>query len=508
MTAIVGDLLFPALVGSFVLALLGLLITPRWASVVSSMALWFAVACFVLATSMGAAGGEISVAGGDVGLRFSSFALLWSSTVLLVGAVVMTFAERYLKGNPGLPVIRAAGSGVLLSIVMVVAAVNVATLMVAWWMVGLAYIVAFSYRGRSSSVRTLVQAFVFGDVLVTAGFVLLLIRVGNQPITQLDQHPHLGEWSLPIAMLLAVGMLIRSGQGPFLGWLRVTVDAPTPVSALLHAGVINGGMIVIIRLAPVVLGTAPALWLLAGVGGLTAVFAVVSARYRGDYKGRLVLSTSAQMGFVLVEIAVGAFALALVHLCLHAAYKAWLFLSSSSQIATTLPPSRPRLSTPSRPRALSVLGVVTVAVLGALAMVVLEGNPVSMLAVVLGSFAFVTALTYLWRLRAGRAGWYRLLQADVGVVFAFGILGLLVHLVTNDTSTSLSTAGIPSLAPWWLLVVGIAVILVGSMAKRPRVGRALASLTDGVGQIRGYRYRDVATLAPISIEPDELKLAG
>ena len=508
MTSTVRDLMVLALTGIPVLAAVGLLILPRRAGALSTVALWFAVGSFAFGTIVGATGTVVQIAVFSFALRFTSFALLWSLTVLLVGGIVMTFAERYLKGNPALPVVRAAGSGVVLSIVMVVAAVNLLTLMVAWWLVGLGYLVAFCYRGRSASVRRLVKAFALGDLLVTSAFVLLLIRTGDEPIVALDRHPHLGSWELPIAVLLAVGMLVRSAQGPFLGWLQVTVDAPTPVSALLHAGVINGGMIVIIRLAPIVLGSAAAVWLLVSVGGLTAVFAIVSARLRGDYKGRLVLSTSAQMGFVLVEIAVGAFALALVHLCLHAAYKAWLFLSSSSQIATVLPPSSKELSIPWRRRLVAVVSVTIVAVLGALAMLVLEGRPTSMVTLVLGCFAFATASTYLWRVRRVRANCYRLVQTYVGVVLAFGAVGLLVHLVTNYTSGSLLTVGVLSLPPWWLLVVGAGVLLLNTVVRWPRVRRYFASLVDGTSLAQGFRGRASMPVEPISIESDALKLAS
>jgi NAD(P)H-quinone oxidoreductase subunit 5 len=132
--------------------------------------------------------------------------------------------------------------------------------------------------------------------------------------------------------LLALAIVLRSAQLPFHGWLIQVMEAPTPVSALLHAGVVNLGAFVAISLAPLFLATAPAMAVLVAAGALSATLASLTMRTRGSVKGALAWSTCAQMGFVLVEIGLGAFDLALLHIVAHGAYKAHAFLSSGSGV--------------------------------------------------------------------------------------------------------------------------------------------------------------------------------
>src|SRR5690606_5596011 len=129
----------------------------------------------------------------------------------------------------------------------------------------------------------------------------------------------------------------------FHGWLIQVMEAPTPVSALLHAGIINLGAFVAIRLAQLFVATPAALTLLLLAGLTSAALAGLVMRTRGSVKGALAWSTCAQMGFVLVEIGLGAFDLALLHIVAHGAYKANAFLASGSGVATAAQHLRPGL---------------------------------------------------------------------------------------------------------------------------------------------------------------------
>ncbi len=109
------------------------------------------------------------------------------------------------------------------------------------------------------------------------------------------------------------------------------MEAPTPVSALLHAGVVNMGGFVLLRVAELI-GLVPSQWLLVIVGSLTAVLAGMVMLTRISIKVRLAWSTCAQMGFMLMEIGLGLYELALLHLVAHSLYKAYAFLSSGEAV--------------------------------------------------------------------------------------------------------------------------------------------------------------------------------
>jgi NAD(P)H-quinone oxidoreductase subunit 5 len=111
------------------------------------------------------------------------------------------------------------------------------------------------------------------------------------------------------------------------------METPTPVSALMHAGIINAGGFLIIRLNPLVTLSPAALSTLALFGAFTALFASLVMLTHASVKRSLAFSTVAQMGFMMLECGLGAFGLAVLHLVAHALYKAHAFLSSGSIVS-------------------------------------------------------------------------------------------------------------------------------------------------------------------------------
>ncbi len=135
-----------------------------------------------------------------------------------------------------------------------------------------------------------------------------------------------------LTCLLLVAAMAKSAQFPLHGWLPQSVEAPTPVSALMHAGLINAGGFLLIRLSPLFIATPLTLGLAVLVGGFTAIYATAIMRTRSDVKGMLVYSTMGQMGFMILECGLGAFGLAMLHIVAHGLYKANLFLGAGSVI--------------------------------------------------------------------------------------------------------------------------------------------------------------------------------
>jgi NAD(P)H-quinone oxidoreductase subunit 5 len=133
-------------------------------------------------------------------------------------------------------------------------------------------------------------------------------------------------------VLLVVSALLKCAQLPLHGWLIQVMEAPTPVSALLHAGVVNLGGFVLIRFAPLLAQAPVALALLATVATLTVVLATLVMGTRISIKVALAWSTVAQMGFMLLQVALGLPAMALLHLVAHSLYKAHAFLGAGGVV--------------------------------------------------------------------------------------------------------------------------------------------------------------------------------
>lgn len=154
-----------------------------------------------------------------------------------------------------------------------------------------------------------------------------------------------------IALLLVLGAMTKSAQFPFHSWLPDTMDTPTPVSALMHAGIINAGGFLVIRLSPLIHPWPAAMLLLAAVGALTAIFASVVMMTQTSIKRSLAYSTIAQMGFMMLECGLGLYAIAVVHLVAHSIYKAHAFLSSGTLLPAHLKADAPQAHSDSRPLA-------------------------------------------------------------------------------------------------------------------------------------------------------------
>jgi NAD(P)H-quinone oxidoreductase subunit 5 len=150
-------------------------------------------------------------------------------------------------------------------------------------------------------------------------------------------------------VFLAAGAMTKSAQFPFHFWLPETMETPTPVSALMHAGIINAGGFLIIRLSPVFDHAAGAGMLLTVAGALTAVYGSLVMITQNNIKQKLAYSTISQMGMMIFACGIGAYSLALFHIVAHSLYKAYAFLSTGTLVA-----ERTKLAIPLRPWSMSM----------------------------------------------------------------------------------------------------------------------------------------------------------
>ena len=204
--------------------------------------------------------------------------------------------------------------------------------------IGLHYLLTF-YKERKAAQIVAHKKFIasrLADLCLLVALVLIWQAAGTLSLDGLSAYLQ-GQETLPAglhwaAALFALAAILKSAQLPLHGWLIQVMEAPTPVSALLHAGVVNIGGFVLIRLADLIAVTPAAQWMLIIVGSLTAVLAGLVMMTRISIKVRLAWSTCAQMGFMLMEVGLGLYELALLHLVAHSLYKAYAFLSAGDTV--------------------------------------------------------------------------------------------------------------------------------------------------------------------------------
>ncbi|MFC7173008.1 proton-conducting transporter membrane subunit [Haloplanus litoreus] len=159
------------------------------------------------------------------------------------------------------------------------------------------------------------------------------------------------------AVALVLAATIQSALVPFHNWLLSSMTAPTPASALMHAGFVNAGGILLIRFAPVVTVDATLMLGIVIVGATSALLGKLLKALQSDVKTELGCSTVGQMGFMIMQAGLGFFGAALTHLILHGFYKAYHFLSAGGRVERTSP-------TESETRGTSIAGAAVVLVTG------------------------------------------------------------------------------------------------------------------------------------------------
>ncbi|MHB1874643.1 MAG: proton-conducting transporter transmembrane domain-containing protein [Streptosporangiaceae bacterium] len=295
-----------------------------------------------------------------------------------VGALVQTFAARYLRADAAADRFAARALVVVSAMAGVASAATLAGLIAAWIVAGVGFVAVIACRrdlpGIDDLVRTAGLALVVGDGCLAVAGAIVWARAGNTALgagALAEAAVRLGPWRPVVAVLVVVAVAARSAQGIFRRWLARTVAAPTPASALLHAGVVNGGGILLIRLG-VLAEWPPAQAALLVVAAATAVWAGAVLAYQSDVKGQLASSTASQMGFMLAECGAGAWAAAMIHLIGHGLYKASLFLSSGSAVARPAP-ARPAPG-PDTPRRAAATAVTAAAAAAAAAPGLVAGD--------------------------------------------------------------------------------------------------------------------------------------
>ena len=262
--------------------------------------------------------------------------------VAVLGWVIINYSSRYLSGEPGQTRFVRAILFTLTAVGVLVVSRHLAVIVLAWSATSLSlhHLLTF-YRERKAAQVVAHKKFLVSRLAESCLLVALILvyqatgtlqlQSLNAYLTTLDTLPT----SLHAAALLfALAAILKTAQLPLHGWLIQVMEAPTPVSALLHAGVVNIGGLVLIRLAELVSLAPAAQLVLVVVGSLTALLAGLVMLTRISIKVHLAWSTCAQMGFMLMEIGLGLYELALLHLVAHSLYKAHAFLSAGETVQT------------------------------------------------------------------------------------------------------------------------------------------------------------------------------
>ncbi len=328
----------PAIAGSFVLSVLAF--TQVWQSGPIEVPL------YILLQS-----GSLTI---DLGLFIDQLTVLLLLLVSGVSGLVHVYSSRYMIGDPRYNRFFAVIALFTFSMLMLVMSRNLLMLYVFWEIMGLcSYLLIAHWSERPAACAAATKAFLVNavaDVGFGFGVILTFVTFGTLDIPQiLEQAPSMSDHTVNvlgwlgldlhlrsvtlIALCLFTGAMGKSAQLPFHVWLPFAMEAPTPVSALIHAAtMVNAGPFLLVRLSPLLVLSPVAMTVIAVIGAATALFAGVVSLTQSDIKKILAYSTISQIGFMIMTCGLGAFVVAIFHLLAHGCYKAFFFLSTGNAL--------------------------------------------------------------------------------------------------------------------------------------------------------------------------------
>ncbi|GAB5547680.1 MAG: proton-conducting transporter membrane subunit [Sandaracinaceae bacterium] len=284
----------------------------------------------------------LGVGGLGVQVRLDALSVTLLSLVSFVGVIVIQFSRSYLDGDPRQGEFLSKLALTLAAVQALVMAGNLLHLGVAWVATSLCLqrLLVFHPHRRRARVggRKKMVVARLADVALLGALGILLGAYGTADIARIGALASERPADVTVAVvLLAVAAALKSAQFPTHAWLPDVIETPTPVSALLHAGIINAGGFLILRFADVMALAETAGVLLIVVGGVTAIYGSLVAATQTSVKASLAYSTIGQMGFMIFELGIGAYRIALLHLVAHSLYKAHAFLRSGSAVGARRP---------------------------------------------------------------------------------------------------------------------------------------------------------------------------
>ncbi len=252
--------------------------------------------------------------------------------VAFISVCVGSFAWRYMKGDTQYLAFFVQLCLLVASLAAMVSADHLAVLLAAWCLSNMLLVRLMvhkkCWKAAKASGWLAAKNYVLGAACIAGAFAMFYSASGQTSIQALVHKPVESSLMLPALGLLLLGAMTQSAIWPFHRWLTSSLNSPTPVSAFMHAGLVNGGGFLLARFAPLYVKHSALLTTIFVIGIATALLGILWKLMQSDVKRMLACSTMGQMGFMLAQCGLGLFPAAVAHLVWHGMFKAFLFLAS------------------------------------------------------------------------------------------------------------------------------------------------------------------------------------
>jgi len=293
--------------------------------------------------------------------------VVWPYAALITG-IVLRFSSRYMAGNHRMGYFFLRCLLFLLAVMGLSATDHLLVFWFCWAFMGVIMSGLISHKidwpqARAAG-RFALRYFVVGSLFLGVGAGTLYVMTDTLVISEALQQTYLlPEWAVALVFAcFLLAAIIQSALFPVQDWLMSSMTAPTPASALMHAGFVNAGGIFLTTFAPLFAKRPGFMILLVGVGALSAFLGKTWKAVQSAVKRQLGCSTVAQMGFMILQCGLGFFSAAITHLMLHGFYKGYLFMNVGNTIDQT---ARARKKTSTSSAGVLVESLVTAALCAA-----------------------------------------------------------------------------------------------------------------------------------------------
>lgn len=267
-------------------------------------------------------------------LEYNTLVWLMLCSSSFISLMTHEYSMRYLHSDQNQMRFIANLSLLTFSIMILIMSANLLTLWIAWSLVGVSLYNLLRHYEHSTiaqrSANQFLQSHVIGNACIGLAVIFAVSTAGTTEYLDVFFYSHFV--TKIVLCLIFIAIMIQSVQFPFHGWLIDTMHAPTPISAVMHAGVVNVGGVLLAKLCQwySVETDIQAIIMISGV--LTAIVGQTLMLIQADVKKRLAYSTVAQMGYMILQCGLGCYISAVFHLVAHGLYKANLFLSAGQTL--------------------------------------------------------------------------------------------------------------------------------------------------------------------------------
>ena len=224
--------------------------------------------------------------------------------VLYISTLIHIYTTSYLSEDPHNQRFFSYLSLFTFFMLLLVSGANYFVMFIGWEGIGVvSYLLINYYYTRIQANKAAILALTMnrvGDMGLSIGFFAIFALFGSVDYaTIFSLAPFMNETAITIiSLLLLMGAMAKSAQIPLHSWLPGSMEAPTPVSALLHAAtLVTAGLYLLVRSSPVLEYSSTALLIITLVGATTAFFAATCGLVQNDLKRIIAFSTISQLGY-------------------------------------------------------------------------------------------------------------------------------------------------------------------------------------------------------------------